>query len=247
MRIRWPVVGLLICLGCRAPGPARLSSLSKSAAEAEQRPEKQRGLVQAGYVEQAADDLLDQAAACIERGDTAGAMECFRDQLRRYPEQIMIRAYLAELLLKASRLPEAQDQYERFIAAAQESDGPARDHIVHCHTRLMTIAQARDDDYAEHLHRGIGMVLLARQLEKTAPNPEAEPGFRERLLCKAAGELKQARTARPDEPRPLCYLAEVWTKLNQPRPAENALRQARALAPLVALTPSERRSLALAR
>ena len=59
---------------------------------------------------------------------TAGAAAHFKNHLQRYPDQIMVRAYLAELLFKLSKLPDAQDQYERFIAEAQQNEGPARQH-----------------------------------------------------------------------------------------------------------------------
>ncbi len=190
-------------------------------------------------------DGLDRAADCIEKGDPAGAIAHLQRHLRQFPEQIMIRAYLAELLLKADRLAEAQDQYERFLAEAHAAEGPARKQVVHGHTRLMEIAQKRDDDYHERLHRGIGMVLLVRQLDEAGESDE--PAFRERMLCKAATELGKASRLCPDEARPHWYLVEVWTKLAQPRPAEQALKQARSRAELMPLPRSEQRSLMLAR
>ena len=159
----------------------------------------------------------------------------------------MIRAYLAEILFKQKRYLDAQDHFEHFIADAQNVEGPARKQILHCHTRLMEIAQERDDSYGEHLHRGIGFVLLARQLETASAGGEAEPGFRERLLCKASAELTRAAKLRPDEPRPPCYLFEVWTKLDQPRSADKSLRTAKHLAALLPLAPSEQRALVLAK
>jgi uncharacterized protein HemY len=190
------------------------------------------------------EDGLSLAAGCIEQGDQAGAVGHLSRHIKAHPDQIMIRAYLAELLVKMKRWPEAQEQYERFIAAAQLDDGPPRKHILHCHTRLMEIAQDRDDAYGEHLHRGIGMVLLARQLDASV-GTAVEPGFRERLLCKASTELTKASRLRRDEPRPHCYLAEVWTKLDQPRPAERARCKAKELAALLPLPPAEQRGLRL--
>jgi hypothetical protein len=151
---------------------------------------------------------------------------------------------LAELMLRLNRLPEAQRHFERFIADAQDADGPAHKHLVHCHTRLMEIAQDREDAYAEHLHRGIGLLLLAKQ---QALLPETrDPVLHQQLLCKAAGELRLASKARPDEARPCWYLFEVWSALDQPRPAEKSLREARLAADLSYLTPAENRALALA-
>jgi tetratricopeptide (TPR) repeat protein len=190
------------------------------------------------------DDDLGLAAVCIEKGDRAGAAEHLKKHIKAHPEQIMIRAYLAELCVQMKRLPEAQYQFEEFIAAAQDCDGPARKHVLHCHTRLKEIAQERDDPYAEHLHRGIGMVILARRLEDGLRD-DAEPGFRERLLCKASAELTTARNLRPDEPRPHWYLFEVWTKLGQTHAAEASLKRAKSLAWQWPLPPAEHRALAL--
>jgi hypothetical protein len=166
-------------------------------------------------------------------------MAHLRGHLREYPDQLMIRAYLAELLFKAEQWADAQDQFERFIAAAQVDDGPARQHIVHSHTRLMEIAQQRGDAYAEHLHRGVGMVLLVRRLDEADAANKLEAGFRERLLCKAAAELTRAARQREDEPRPYCYLGEVWGMLGQVRAREIAMAKAREKTEILQLPPGE--------
>jgi Tfp pilus assembly protein PilF len=190
-----------------------------------------------------ADDSLALAAVCVEKGDAAGAAEHLRRHVRQCPDQIMIRAYLAEMLVKMSKLADARDQFERFIADAQSVDGPAREHVLHCHTRLMEIAQSRGDAYEEHLHRGIGMVILARRLETNGDRSEAEWCFRERMLCKAASELTAAKKLRPDESRPHWYLVEVWTKLGQTHAAGKSLKQAKAMAALAPLPPAEQSAL----
>src|SRR5262245_42570198 len=194
-----------------------------------------------------ADEALQLAAGCIERGDEAGAVPHMLRHVEANPDQIMIRAYLAELLLRLDRLPEAQRHFERFVAEAQQTDGPARKQLIHCHTRLMEIAQDREDAYGERLHRGIGLLLLARQ-EQALGEAKEPAALRQQLLCKAAAELNEAHKARPDEARPSWYLFEVWSALNQSRPAEQALRQARDAAPFsTTLTPGERLGLAAVR
>jgi hypothetical protein len=191
------------------------------------------------------DDYLVLAATCIEKGDSSTAVEHLKRHVAAHPDQIMIRAYLAEILFKLKRLPDAHRHFEQFVFDAEDSTGPPRKHIVHCHTRLMEISRERKDDYGEHLYRGIGFVLLARQLDSTLA-AEAEPGFRERLLCKASVELTKANKLRPEEPRPSWYLYEVWTKLDQPRSAEKALKKTKSLALLSPLPPAEQRALTLA-
>jgi predicted Zn-dependent protease len=263
MRLRHLALILCFCLGCK--------STAKKKADDEGGPELPKvqalrddpetgvperlpraEVVRASYAEitptpaPAEDDALGQAAACVEKGDEAGAAAHLGRHVKAHPEQVMIRAYLAEVLLKLNRLPEAQDQFERFTAEAQERGGPAAKHVLHCHTRLMEIAQRRDDEYGEHLHRGIGMVLLARRLDAAEAKEEATPAFRERLLCRASAELTTAGKLRLDEPRPHWYLREVWSRLEQSRPAERELAKAKALATLMPLPPAEQKELVVA-
>jgi len=248
MAIRCMIICLFLCLGCHTAGTERGTPTFTVNV-----PKNDDPVIALAAHEEAAprpaaassDDSLILAAGCIEKGDPAGAAEHLKKHVRMHPDQLMIRAYLAELLLKLSCLPDAQFHFEQFLADAQDSDGPARQKILHCHTRLMEIAQRRDDLYRERLHRGIGFVLLARQLDSEKTD-DVEGGFRERLLCKASVELASARKLRPDEPRPCWYLAEVWNKLHQYRSAEKALRNAKSLAALLPLPPAEQRALALA-
>jgi hypothetical protein len=104
----------------------------------------------------------------------------------------------------------------------------------------MAIAQRTSDTYAEHLHRGIGLYLIARQ---SAAEDEAAA---EGLLCKAAGELMLAQCERAEEARPSWYLHLVWARLGQSLPAERSLRRAAGAASQADLTPAEQRDLAVA-
>jgi thioredoxin-like negative regulator of GroEL len=236
MKARLLGLCLGLSVGCQALAPSHLLAPSEPAAEESNAP-----------VTPPVDtnDSLQQAASCVERGDEAGAVPHMLHHVQAHPDQIMIRAYLAELLLRLKRLPEAQWHFERFIADAQQATGPSNQHLIHCHTRLMEIAQDREDAYAEHLHRGIGLLLLARQ--KGVLAQADDPALPQKLLCRAAKELNEAQTLRPGEARPCVYLFEVWTALDQPLPASKALRQVRAEAAFSThLTPAERRVVALA-
>lgn len=188
------------------------------------------------------DDPLTLAADCIERGDLPAAARHLEAHIRAYPDQIIFRAQLADLLARLERLPEAQAQFEEAVAQAQDGPPVVQKERVHYHTRLMEIAQERHDEYAEHLNRGIGLYLVAARLAAR----DGDPGDVERLLCKAALALQDAQTKRPDDARPAWYLYRVWSQLDQPRPAAKALREAAAAAPFSALTPVEARDLALA-
>jgi tetratricopeptide (TPR) repeat protein len=189
-------------------------------------------------------NYLSLAAACLEKGQDTRAADFLADYIRRQPDHFLVRLHYADLLVKLGRPKDARAQFQQFIADAQPRPELARDHLIHCHSQLMELAEADSDDYGEHLHRGIGLYLLARQ---RAELPESAVGLSEEgLLCKAAGELTLAYRARPEEARPCWYLSAVWTELAQRRPAGRWLRSADAAAPFTYLTPSERESLRLA-
>jgi hypothetical protein len=187
---------------------------------------------------------LSLAAAYLAEDRAGLAAAQLREYLEAEPRHLVVRAHYAELLLKLDRPAEARAQFERFAADAQDDPALADEHLVHCHSRLMEVAESEGDDYAEHLHRGIGLYLLARQRAALAGPGGELPA--EGLLCKAAGELAQARQCRPGEARPCWYLHEVWSCLAQPQPAARWLRAAEAAAPFTYLTAAERRGLQVA-
>ncbi len=187
---------------------------------------------------------LSLAAALLSQGHDEEAAPHLALYLKTQPDHLVVRAHYAELLLRLSRREEARSQFDRFVADVQPHEALAREHLVHCHSRLMEIAQHEEDSYGEHLHRGIGLYLLSR---RRAELDEAAGGLSaEALLCKAAAELTLARMERPEEARPWWYLHEVWTALAQQQPASRCLRSAAAAAPLSYLTPVERQRLQLA-
>src|SRR5438876_897314 len=126
-------------------------------------------------------------------------------------------------------------------AANAQHGGVEANRLVHAHTRLMAIAARERNAYAEHLHRGIGLYLVATH--DTAGDAAAA----ESLLCKAAGELSLARNAKPDAARPHWYLHLVWTRLGQAQPAARTLAATAERRLLSDLTAAERRDLALAK
>lgn len=187
---------------------------------------------------------LQEAASCLERGDTAGALPFLTRHVEAHPEQVNIRAHLAELLVRLDRKPEARRQFELYIREAQRQGSSGVSHLIQAHTRLAEIAQSANDPYREHLNRGIGLFLLAKQIrsqgeEAGAPNPE-------RMLFKAAAELEEAMKLAPEAARPHWYAHEVWSELGQQRPAMRELRAARQRATLSDLTPAEASALTFA-
>jgi hypothetical protein len=187
---------------------------------------------------------LSLAAAYLEKGEQARACPHLAQYLDACPDELRVRGHYAELLYRLKNYSEARIQYNRFVREAQEESGLAAQNLLHCHSRLMLIALEQDDPYAEHLHRGIGLLHLARA---RASLEDADGGpAREGLLCKAAAELILARQQQPDEARPSWYLYEVWSQLAQRQPALRSLHEADTAAPFSYLTPAEQRSLELA-
>ena len=193
------------------------------------------GPADAGLAAASADEL-SRAADCLDRGDRAAAAAHLAAHVRAHPDEVMVRAHLAEVLFRLGRAAEAAGEFERFVADAQPMTGPPRQHLVHCHTRLMAIAAARGDAYREALHRGIGLRLLVAEWD--ADPARRDEGMAGEALKKAADALREAREERPGDARANLYLAEVYARLGQPGPAREAARAARAGVPY-GLTPAE--------
>lgn len=191
-----------------------------------------------------ASNYLGLAAAYLARGEEEQAAPHLGRYVRACPDHLAARAHYAELLVSLNRPRAARAQLEQCVADAQDRADLPPEHLIHCHSRLMEIAEGQEDDYGEHLHRGIGLYLLA--CSRTPALAEEQGLDVEALLCKAAGELTLAQLRCPDEARPCYYLYEVWARLAQRQPATRWLRAAREAAPLSYLTPAEQRALQLA-
>jgi tetratricopeptide (TPR) repeat protein len=190
-----------------------------------------------GRADESAPDALARAAACLDRGDDAAAAGHLAEHVKTHPDEVMTRAMLAELLFRLGRHPAARSEFDRVVADAQPTTGPAHDHLVHCHTRLMQIAEAADDPFEEHLHRGIAFLLL---VERWDADPARHDGaMAEATLGKAVRALREAKTERPDDPRVNLYLADAYRQLGQPSASRAARTAAREKAPFD-LTPVER-------
>ena len=188
-------------------------------------------------------DSLALAATCLERGDDAGALPHLARYVELHPDHATIRAHYAELLLRLKKTDEARRQFERYVGDAQQLGETACKHLVQVETRLLEIAEAANDAYGEHLHRGIGLYLLARQV---ASRPEKDGPDPQKMFFKAAEELKLAAAERRDEARPHWYAYLVWVQVGQQLPARRSLRAAHAAAPVSDLTRTEREELNLA-
>lgn len=191
-------------------------------------------------------NYMSLAAAYLEKGDDDSACAFLLQYVQANPAHLTARIHLADLFVRLDRVDEARDQFERCVCRAQEEGQGSTKHLLHCHARLMELATRTEDEYGEHLHRGIGLLLLARQRAELAEEDDDGQLPVEGLLCQAAGELTLAHQEKPEEARPSWYLHRVWLELCQTHPARKALRLADQVAPFSYLTPVEQRSLHLA-
>jgi tetratricopeptide (TPR) repeat protein len=243
----------LLCLGCQAMPPCE-----EQQSKASRYWQMGQAAMREGRTEEAIDcyerslaadaDLtrnhLSLAAAYLEENDRDSACAHLASYVHGNPEKLLIRVHYAELLLQLRRLHEARVEFEQLVFNSQKKSGATSPDLIHCHSRLVEIAEASDDVYNEHLHRGIGLYLLARK-RSSLPDPDDDLPA-ESLLCKAAAELTLAQVQEPEEARPLWYLYQVWSRLGQRQPALCRLREANAAAPFTFLTPTEECALHLA-
>jgi tetratricopeptide (TPR) repeat protein len=193
-----------------------------------------------------APSYLGLAATYLALGRDPEAVPPLRQYLRLKPDHFLMRWHLAETLLRLAQPSEARQQLERYLIAVQNRPHLEGDWILRTHTRLMDVARIQGDRYAEHLHRGIGLLLLAERhadLPVSAKEKHTRQRRIEELLCQSAAELTLARHDRPLEARPAWYLHRVWLALGQRQAAERCLRQAERLATPGMLSPAERAGL----
>lgn len=243
MRSRWWGTSLILCLGCRggamspwllseppesvhSPAPAVLASRSRE--------------IDANVAEPV--DTLGLAAEAMRTGQSQAAADHLRRHVRENPDQIMIRAYLAELYQKQHADRDAEYHFTRFIESAQGGNPSVRDHTIHCHTRLMELAIGRGDDYQEHLQRGIGLYLLARKASLKSATVETE--VVESMYGRAVAELTAATERDAADARGWWYLSRVWEELRQPQAVRRCLARARAGVGGSTMTASEKAALA---
>jgi tetratricopeptide (TPR) repeat protein len=189
-------------------------------------------------------NYLSLAAVYLDAGEDEQACPYLAQYLEAEPDRPVVRLQYAELLRRLHHLTDARQNFEECVIDAQEKSEALSRNLVHCHSQLMEIAAEQEDDYGEHLHRGIGLYWLAFERSRVA---ETDGKLTvEGLLCKAAAELTAARMEKPDEARPCWYLSQVWRQLAQQQPARRWLRAADQAAPFTYLTPAEKRGLQVA-
>jgi hypothetical protein len=189
-------------------------------------------------------DHLAEAGKCLERDDLNSAGNELATYLESKPDALAVRVQYAEILASLKRRSEARNQFNQFLAIAQEQKSDSSATMVHVYRRLMEIAEETNDEYGVHLNRGIGLYLLSQQRAQLGAAEEELPV--EGLLCKAAAELTLARDERPHEAQVSWYLYQVWSQLGQRHAALVQLRTAHDAAPFSYLSPAESRKLTMA-
>lgn len=173
-----------------------------------------------------------------------GAPEQDQRAIETHADALPARLQRAESYLRQQRYEEAQQEFERLIADTQDRGKGASRLLIHSHRRLLELALRCDDEYAQHLHRGVALYWLAAEREQLTDADGPAP--RKGVLFKAVSELVNAHLLRPEEARPCWYLHLVWSDLGQRHPARRWLDQACAAAPFTFLTPHEQGKLHLA-
>ena len=160
----------LVCLGCQALPPLEPQYKSSASQQWELgQSAMQQGRTDAaiGCYEQSLEadpqftrNHLSLAAAYLVENNPEKACTHLAEYVAGNPDESVVRARYAELLVRLRRFPEARVQFEQLVCEAQEHAGPAAPDLIHCHSRLMEIAEESNDAYSAHLHRGIGLFLL---------------------------------------------------------------------------------------
>jgi predicted Zn-dependent protease len=156
-------------------------------------------------------------AECLARGDRPAAAIHLEAYVKQYPDQLLFRLQLAELLVQIGKDATARWHYEKFVARAQGERGNIGKYLVHAHTRLMEIAQRADDRYSELFHRGVGLILLVREQDG---EPDRDDALLEELLCKSLRALTEASELKPGSLRVRAYLAEAYERTGNRRAAD---------------------------
>src|SRR5260370_29262619 len=142
----------LLCLGCHSLLPV---DSAEDVQGAEQLRQQGQAAMRRGEPDEAircyseslaadpgrAESHLGLAGAYLEKKDPGAACVHLAINVDAHPEQLVVRARYAELLARLHRSQEARNEFEQFIAAAQEQRGPAAKRLIDCHSRLAEMAE----------------------------------------------------------------------------------------------------------
>lgn len=186
-------------------------------------------------------DPLARAAECIARNELVAAVAHLEAHVRAHPDQPLYRLQLADLHTRTANTEAATEHLEHFVCDAQPV-AALRKYLPDAHTKLMGLAQARGDRFAELLHRGAGLLALVAELDAAT---ERDAHFCEEVTCKALRALADAKALKPSDPRARLYLADAYSRSGNAKGAAGERAAARTGAALGELTPTERDRLGL--
>lgn len=246
MRVRFAYLILLSAFGCEslrlAPAPKEPPPTPIHVAAPIPQPPKPAAEVLRASATQPPEpapaevDTLAMAAQCIGQNDLRGATTHLDAYVRAHPDQPLYRLQLAELYLRSERPVNAKFHYEEFAKAAQ--DAPAlQPHRVTAHIKLMEMSQRSNDKFGEVFHRGVGLLLLVKQMDGA---PDRDELFCEEMLCKALKALMDAKQMKPGDPRVRVYLAEAHARAGNRGAASAERAGAKDGVTAGELTPTER-------
>lgn len=239
---RWTLLVCFACLGCAGciayslPLLSNLGTVPSLTVPVE---------VRASLPRENTEQLLERAAAALAKGEEQKAMTLLEQYLENEPRHLFIHAQLAELYFQQKKWEPSRLRFQDCIALSQELGEPAYSYLIHAHSRLVDIAEAEQDAYAEHLHRGIGLYELACHRART--NDAGQEPSVTTILGRASLSLQDARNENPSAARPHWYLHLVWARLGQHKAARQALLQADDRKFFAELTPKEKHELQMAR
>lgn len=239
---RWTLLICFACLSCAGciayslPLLSNLGTVPSLTVSVEARPALRR---------ESNEQLLERAAAALAKGEEETAATLLEQYVENEPRHLFIHAQLAELYFKQKKWEPSRQRFQDCIALSQELGEPAYAYLIHAHSRLVDIAEAEQDAFAEHLHRGIGLYELACHRART-DEASQEPSVTT-ILGRAALSLQDARNENPGAARPHWYLHLVWSRLGQRMAAKQALLQADDRKFFAELTAKEKHELQMAR
>lgn len=226
--------------GNLTPTPSRQAQPTDKSTQHDPAPSAAPGLSRSKSMAMAR-TLLLQATARLEHNDLTGAAVILQRYVQAFPDAAMIRLQLGELCFKLDRTEESQHQ---FLAALDNVLDPALPlHCrLHAHSRLVDIASLQKDEFNEHLHRGIGLALLAeRRMQESTSTAGATV---QELQGKSRTALMKAKRLAPLDARPSLYLAGLWQSMQLIGNARSELQQAQLLSHLGSLSAYEELHLA---
>lgn len=171
-----------------------------------------------------ADDWLDRAATAVAADDKPAAVAALERYAQLRPGAFAQRAHLAELYAQLNRPDDARLALETLLADLP-AGAPSLPVRPHCHTRLMKLAEARGDEFAEHLHRAAGLLALVEKWDADAAN--RGEAVAERTLSQALAAARTATELRPESRAAWEVLAAVYARLGEAEAAGGAERRAR--------------------